>query len=265
MKKGIIGAIGVWLLVGVCACGSSADANGNQTDSALHSTEREEYASRLVSLGEYKGLSYAAYGERVPTEAEVEEEMLAILGWFENAELTDEFVKEHLDFASVEEFRLDTEKNLREVYEEQDWSAAATELFEQVMADSRFEMAQEDVEAESREYLESIRQAAEENDISYEEYVESVYGITVEELEAKAAESAEKVVQVSLTAEAIVEQEKLDVEAAYPTIVQQMADEDGWDSVETLETAAGGRESIEKEVVYRMAAEFMMEQGTPVR
>lgn len=265
MKKRIIGVIGVWMLVGIYACGNPAGAGGNAGDSAVSSEEGEEYASSVVSLGEYKGLSYAAYGDRVPTEAEVEEEMRAILGWFENAELTDEFVKENLDFSSVEEFRLDTEKNLQEIYEKQDWSNAAVELFEQVIADSGFELVQEDVEAESREYLESVRQAAKESGTSYEEYVENVYGITVKELETKAAESAKRVVQVSLTAEAIVEREKLDVETAYPGIVQQIADEDGWDSVEELEQAAGGKAYLEAEVVYRMAADFMMEQGTPVR
>ena len=94
--------------------------------------------------------------------------------------------------------------------------------------------------------------------------METMLGTTVEEYEENVRKIAEQVVQVGLVAEGIVEQERMDVDAAYDRVAQQMMEEDGWDTVEEMEQEMGGRSAVEQEVIYRIAAEYMMEQGTAV-
>ena len=263
MRKKIICVCAMLAVVEAAACTNGGNSDiGTGAEAAVEQEEEdrtEGYASRLVTLGEYKGLSYRDVSGREPTDEEIEEEMEAILEWFDGGELTDAFVQENLDFDSVEAFREDTRINLKDVYAQNAWSQAAMELYRTVVASSSFEMDSSDVEEISEEYREVYSQEAEAAGMEFSEYLTQVLGMTEEEFD----EAAEEIVQVSLVAEAIVEEEKLDTAAAYEQQAQQLAEENGFESVGEMEEMSGTDGTLREEIIYRLAADFMMQHGNP--
>lgn len=241
---------------------NSASQDAEQVTEVIEDGGMPTYQSRLVSLGEYKGLSYTEESDRAATDEETQEEMEAILAWYEDGELTDEWVQENLKLDSVEAFRENTRKSLTEMYQMQARKKAMRELYYAVIETSEFEMDETDVNTQRNDYIWVYQQMAEEMGISYEECVEEVTGLTVEEFEANAAVSAEQVVQVQLVAEAIVEAEALDVEASYEEITADILREEGLDSVKELEKQIGGKSALLEEVRYRLVGQYLLEWGT---
>lgn len=274
MKKGKYIVTGV--LVSVLVLGAASCGTQGESDSKPAQTERTEetetpaadgaqtggHASRLLSLGDYRGLSYTDESGREPTEAEVAEEMQAILAWFEDGELTDAWVRENLELESVEAFRENTRESLREVYDQRAWKASAAELYGAVIAASTFELDETEVSTERNDYLYAYQQMAEAAGMSYADYVPEATGMTVEQFETEAGASAEQVICVELVAEAIAEKEGLSAEDAYDEIAAQIVEEEGFDSVSDFEASAGGRGAVMEEVRYRLVARFLMEEGT---
>lgn len=256
--------VGMFLLAGGCASSDGDDMADEYIDMDMDTevAERLKFSSRLVSLGTYKGLTYNDLGDTEPSDEEVEDEMLAILEWFEGGELTDGFLSENLGYDSVEEFREETKKNLRQAYEQERFNDAAAQLYREVVNGSEFEMDSFDIEVLCMSYVEEYRFEAQESDMDYGEYLTEVLETTEEELEAGLREAAEEIIQVSLVMEAIAEAENFDAESAYDEIAEQFAEQDGYDSVEQMEEFAGGREAVKEEILYYMVAQFMMEHAT---
>ncbi len=246
-----------FLLPAVTGCGSgtkSADGQGGT----------ETLSSSVTKLGTYTGLSYTDESGRVPTDEEVQEEMEAILLWFQDAELTEDWVKENLDFDSIDDFREDTRQNLMEVYDERAWKASAKELFETVISDSEFDLSDEDLKTIYNRYKNTYQQYADMLELTLEEYVTQELGTDMETFEKEGMNASEMVLKTKLVADAIVKAESLDYDASYEEIANQIVDEEGYDSLADLEEAAGGKEGLRDEVTYRMAAQFMMEHATPI-
>lgn len=254
--------VGMFLLAGGCASSDGDDMADEYIDMDTEVAERMKFSSRLVSLGTYKGLTYNDLGDTEPSDEEVEDEMLTILEWFEGGELTDGFLSENLGYDSVEEFREETKKNLRQAYEQERFNDAAAQLYREVVNGSEFEMDSFDIEVLCMSYVEEYRFEAQESDMDYGEYLTEVLETTEEELEAGLREAAEEIIQVSLVMEAIAEAENFDAESAYDEIAEQFAEQDGYDSVEQMEEFAGGREAVKEEILYYMVAQFMMEHAT---
>lgn len=252
------------LMAGACGNGQSAEVPDTEAESAgMESDESGSvYESKLVSLGEYKGLTYTYDSDREPTDDEVEEEMNNILLWFEDAELTDEWVKENLDFDTVEDFRVDTAKNLKDVYAQRSWDDAAMELFDQVAANSQFEMVQTDIDTLSAGYMKSYRQSAETVEMSLEDFAENELKISVEELEENCKTAASQVIEVELLADAMIEKESLNPEASYQEVAEKLANQEGIENLEEFEQAVGGKARVMREVKHYIVTEYMMEQGT---
>lgn len=274
MKKKAICVLGVAIMVtGMAACKNKENTAKTDTEQMNVETEAVNndtaeviaYQSKLISLGDYKGLSYTDESGREPTDEEVEEEMQAILAWYEDGELTDVWVQENLELDSVDEFREITRQNLMEVYDTQVWRAAARELYLAVADGSEFEMDETEVSTERNDYIWSYQQMADAAEMSYEEYIPEATGMTVEEFETKAGESAEQVIKVELIAEAIAEAEQLDVEGSYDEIAGKIVEEEGFDSIEDLEQSAGGKGAVMSEVRYRLVAQFLMDEGVAVK
>lgn len=260
--KGIKLAVVVYLaatfvIPAVTGCGSDAKSSEEQTGA-------DELTSSVTKLGTYTGLSYTDGSGRVPTDEEVQEEMEAILLWFEDAELTEDWVKENLDFDSIDDFREDTRHNLMTVYDERAWKASAKELFETVIADSEFDLSDADLETVYKRYENTYQQYADMLDLTLEEYVTQELGTDMEQFQKDGEDAAEMVLKTKLVADAIAKAENLDYDASYEEIANQIVAEEGYDSLTDLEEAAGGKEELRDEVTYRMAAQFMMEQATPV-
>ena len=277
MKRRVIEILCATLVLSsVAACGTKENTEdvaeaGTETVIATESGEtttsekKITYNSKLVTLGEYKGLSYTDTSDREPTDEEVEAEMQGILSMFDGGELTDEWVQENLEMDSVEAFREDTRKNLKEVYEQQAWKQAARELYAKVLESSEFDMDETDVNTERNDYLLAYQEAAASCNVSYEQYVTDNTGMTLEEFETKAGESAEQVIKVALVAKAIVEQENIDVDAHYDEVVGQIVEEQGYDTASDFEDDMEGKDAVLEEVRYRLAAQAMMDAGTPVQ
>lgn len=232
---------------------------GNADTTALESS----YESKVTRLGSYEGLVYTDESDREPTDDEVQEEMEAIMLWFEDGELTDEWIRENMSYTSLEDFRENTRINLREVYKEQAWQSSARELFETVIAESEFDLDQAEVNKEYQHYLDSYQQYADMMELPLEEFVAGELECDMEEFQEKGTYAAEMILKTDLVAQAIIKAEKLDTEASYERIAKQIVEEEGYDSVEELEEAAGGKNSLMVEVRYRVAAEYMLEHGNP--
>lgn len=277
MKKRIVlMAMTVMISLGIVACGSKeqteetkTESNATQSETSNGSDDEQKeadagtagYQSRLIFLGEYKNLPYTYDGDREPSEEEVEEEMYAILAWFEETELTDATVKKNLEFETVEEFREDTRKNLKEVYAQKSRDAAGKQLFERVIETSTFEIVEADIENESAAYINTYKSQANSSGMSYAEYMSEVIGISVSEFENSAKKSAKTVIQVALLAEAIIEKEQIDIDALYKEEAQKMVDEIGFEDISDMEMQMGSKSTVKNEIAYRLAAEVMMEQG----
>lgn len=274
MKRRVIEILCAALVLGsVAACGTKEDTATPGTEQLAEETEvtTEDdtqipvYQSKVVSLGNYKDLSYTDESGREPTDEEVEEEMQAILAWYEDSELTDEWVQENLELDSVEAFRENTRESLKEVYNIQARKTAIRELYSAVIENSEFELDETEVNTQRNDYIWGYQQMADAADMSYEDYISDTMGMTVEEFETKAGESAEQVVEVEVIACAIADAESLDVEAAYDEIAAQIVEEEGFDSVEELENQAGGKSAVSEEVRYRLVGQFLMEHGEAVQ
>lgn len=242
----------------------------NETSERVESTESTEetdtilvssYESKVVSLGNYKNLSYHYDGERQPTDEEVDAEMEAILYWFEDGELTEEFVQERLGYDSIDAFRAETIANLRAVYQENAHKATGMELMDQVIETSKFDLSEKDIERQYEDYMQLHRLQAKAGDMELEEYALTWMEMSLEELEAYSREAAERVVCVGLLSEAIAEVENLDVGGAYETIGNRLAAKHGFDTIEELETELGGRDAMLEEIQYELVIDFMMEHG----
>ena len=254
------------MLYGMTACGAEKDSvKVSGTEQTKENVEQAvddiTYRSKIISLGTYKGLTYRDGSGRIPTDKEVEEEMQAILLWYEDGELTDEWVKKQLGINSVDEFREITRQNLQDVYDRQAWKDAAVELYSAVMNDSEFEMDEAEVEAQRDDFIAVYKQVAEAVNASYEQYVSDETGMTVEKFEKTAEESAEQAIKAELVAAAVEEAEKIDVLGSYDEAAGQIAEEEGFDSAEELEKNSGGRTKVLEEVRYRMIAQFLMDEG----
>lgn len=267
MKRQITAVLcAVVMLYGMTACGAEKDSvKVSGTEQTKENVEQAvddiTYRSKIISLGTYKGLTYQDGSGRIPTDQEVEEEMQAILLWYEDGELTDEWVKKQLGLNSVDEFREITRQNLQDVYDRQAWKDAAVELYSAVMDDSEFEMDEAEVEEERDAYIESYRQMAENMDMSYEQYIQNELGISADIFEKNAKESAEQVIKVALIADAVAKAEHLDVVGSYDEIVGQIMEEEEFDSVDAFEQNMGGKAAALEEVRYRLVAQFMMDKG----
>lgn len=271
MKRKMICVLILTGVLGVCGCsqsGTAQETDNPRTEVSEQTAQTEEdlyenYESRIVTLGAYKGLTYTDNSDREPTDEEVEEEMNSLLDWFDDGEMTDSFVQENLGFDSIEEFRKDTRSNLKEVYAERAWKAAAMELFEKAAAQTEFEMSKTDMEKIGRDYTDSCKDAAKEAKMSFPQYLKNRMNLTEEEFKKQVLKSAKEIVQVSLLTDAIVETEELDVEASYNEIAGQLVNEYGYESIADME-AQSGKAQVERDVKYRMAAQYMMDNGNGV-
>ncbi len=221
----------------------------------------DSYKSKVISLGEYKNLSYSYDGNREPAEEEVEAEMEAILCWFEGGELTEEFVQQQLGFDSIEAFREETRSNLKKVYEQRANTEAGMELMNQIIEASELQIEEEDVERQYKQYMDMYRAQAKAEDMELDEFAESWLGVTLEELEESSRASAERIVCIGIITQAIAEAENLDAEASFEEVANELAARNGFDSIEELEADLGGRDALLDEIRYELVIRFLMANG----
>lgn len=180
--------------------------------------------------------------------------------WTEKtAELNDEFAKtqgyDNVDalYAGV---RADYEANLLAQAE----TSQATQLLEKIVADSAFNMNEEEIQLYVDYAMEQQKSMAESYGFDMETYA-SIYGMTVEQLEESCREYAMYQIQVPLVRFEIAEAEGLKVtDKIYKELATEMMAGYGFESLEEFE-AAYDKAIIEKMVLEEMAINFVMEHS----
>ena len=175
------------------------------------------------------------------------------------AELNDEFAKtqgyDNVDalYAGV---RADYEANLLAQAE----TSQATQLLEKIVADSAFNMNEEEIQLYVDYAMEQQKSMAESYGFDMETYA-SIYGMTVEQLEESCREYAMYQIQVPLVRFEIAEAEGLKVtDKIYKELATEMMAGYGFESLEEFE-AAYDKAIIEKMVLEEMAINFVMEHS----
>lgn len=130
---------------------------------------------------------------------------------YEEAKLTDEWVRQNTEYASAEEYR----KAVRERMERQELNSdlenGEQEILKQLVEISTFTLNPEAVEKEKQLRLDLAHEDAEEEYQTYEEFVRDMYFTDVASFEAEQEEDARWDVCATLAVEAVIHEEQVDV------------------------------------------------------
>lgn len=176
-------------------------------------------------------------------------------------ELTDEFVKENLEYENVEAFREATRNNLVESGMETADEDARNALMEEIIDNSKFELVEEEVSQYREELIAEYQSYAEMYGMSYGDLLEMFMGTTEEAFEEESKGMAENSIKTILIYQAIIDKENLGVtEKEYQKKVKEMAKEYEYDSVEEFE-ADYDKPSIIEEMLYEKVMDFIIENA----
>lgn len=176
-------------------------------------------------------------------------------------ELTDEFVKENLEYENVEAFREATRNNLVESGMETADEDARNALMDEIIDNSKFELVEEEVSQYREELIAEYQSYAEMYGMSYGDFLEMFMGTTEEAFEEESKGMAENSIKTILIYQAIIDKENLGVtEKEYEKTVKEMAKEYEYDSVEEFE-ADYDKPSIIEEMLYEKVMDFIIENA----
>lgn len=176
-------------------------------------------------------------------------------------ELTDEFVKENLEYENVEAFREATRNNLVESGMETAEEDARNAMMEEIMENSKFELAEEEVSRYREDMIAEYQSYAEMYGMSYGDFLEMFMGTTEEAFEEESKGMAEDSIKTILIYQAIIDKENLGVtEKEYQKAVKEMMEEDEYDSVEEFE-ADYDKMSIISDMLYDKVMNFIVENA----
>ncbi|MBD5545576.1 MAG: trigger factor [Lachnospiraceae bacterium] len=176
-------------------------------------------------------------------------------------ELTDEFVKENLDYETIEAFREGTKEILIESGKESAEEEAREALIEEIISNSTFELVEDDVTAYREALIEEYESYAEMYGISYGDFLEMFMETTEEEFEEESRTMAEDSIKLILVCQAVIDKENLGVtEKEYKKAVKEMAEEYEYDSVEEFE-ADNDKLTTISDMLYEKVMEFIVENA----
>lgn len=176
-------------------------------------------------------------------------------------ELTDEFVKENLEYENIEAFREATREELVESEMESAEEYAQTELIDEIISNSTFELVEDEVSAYREAMIEEYESYAEMYGMSYGDFLEMFMDTTEEEFEAGSREMAEESIKTILVYQAIIEQEDLGItEKEYKKAVKEMAEEYEYDSVKEFEEDYDKMSTI-SDLLYDNVMKFIVENA----
>ena len=176
-------------------------------------------------------------------------------------ELTDEFVKENLDYDNVEAFREATKNSLVESNTEAANEEAQAALIEEIIENSKFEMVETEVSEYREALVEEYKSYAEMYGMTYGDFLEMFVGTTEEAFEEDSKSLAEESIKTTLIYQAIIEKENLGVtEKEYKKAIKEMAEEYEYDSVEEFE-ADYDKPSIIEEMLYEKVMDFIVKNA----
>lgn len=176
-------------------------------------------------------------------------------------ELTDEFVKENLDYENVDAFRTATKESLIESKMEEVEYAAQGELIQSIIDNSTFEMVEDEVEAYRQDLIAEYESYAEMYGMEYGDFLEMFMGTTQEEFEETSKSEAETQIKTILVYQEIVDKENLGItEKEYTESLAQMAEEYEYESPEEFEEEYE-KASLISDMLYEKAMQFIIDNA----
>ncbi|MBQ7065887.1 MAG: trigger factor [Lachnospiraceae bacterium] len=176
-------------------------------------------------------------------------------------ELTDEFVKENLDYENVDAFRTATKESLIESKMEEVEYAAQGELIQSIIDNSTFEMVEDEVEAYRQDLIAEYESYAEMYGMEYGDFLEMFMGTTQEEFEETSKSEAETQIKTILVYQEIVDKENLGItEKEYTESLAKMAEEYEYESPEEFEEEYE-KASLISDMLYEKAMQFIIDNA----
>ncbi len=176
-------------------------------------------------------------------------------------ELTDEFVKENLEYENIEAFREATRNSLVESLMEDAREEAQSGLIAEIMDNSTFEMVEDEIEAYREAMIEEYEAYAEMYGMAYGDFLEMFMGTTEETFAEDSKGMAEESIKNILIYQAIIDKEDLGItEKEYKKAIKEMAKEYEYDSVEEFE-ADYDKPSIIEEMLYEKVMDFIVKNA----
>ncbi|MGN0299006.1 MAG: trigger factor [Lachnospiraceae bacterium] len=153
-------------------------------------------------------------------------------------ELDDDFASDISDFDTLEEYKADLEKTIRDRKEKEAETAKENALVDMAVANASFEIADAMIEAEAQQMVRNFGQRLQQQGMSLEQYAQYL-NVTVKDLTEQMKPNAEKNISNRIVLEAIAAAENIEVtEEEINEEVDKMASAYGVDA-DTVKSAMG--------------------------
>ena len=180
-------------------------------------------------------------------------------------ELDDEFASEVSDFDTLEEYKADILKNMKESKEEEAKRAAKNQLVEEAANNAQIEVPGPMIELEAYQVAQNFQMRMQSQGISMEQYFQ-ITGQTPEKFIEDSKPAAENTIRQRLTLEAIAAAENLEVtEEDLDEQLHKMAEAYQMEFEQLKKSLTDEeRENMKKDVLLSKAADILYESGKAV-
>ena len=177
-------------------------------------------------------------------------------------ELDDEFASEVSEFDTLEEYKADVEKKLREEKESTGKRAQEDQAVNAIIANAEMNLPEAMIETEARQMLDNFAQRLQQQGLTFEQYMQFT-GMTVDKMTEEMRPQAEKRIKTRLVLEAIVSAENIEVsDERLDEEVAKMAEAYGME-VDKLKEYMGDREKeqMKLDMAVQDAITFVVENA----
>ena len=177
-------------------------------------------------------------------------------------ELDDEFASEVSEFDTLEEYKADVEKKLREEKESTGKRAQEDQAVNAIIANAEMDLPAAMIETEARQMLDNFAQRLQQQGLTFEQYMQFT-GMTVDKMTEEMRPQAEKRIKTRLVLEAIVSAENIEVsDERLDEEVAKMAEAYGME-VDKLKEYMGDREKeqMKLDMAVQDAITFVVENA----
>ena len=177
-------------------------------------------------------------------------------------ELDDEFASEVSEFDTLEEYKADVEKKLREEKESTGKRAQEDQAVNAIIANAEMDLPEAMIETEARQMLDNFAQRLQQQGLTFEQYMQFT-GMTVDKMTEEMRPQAEKRIKTRLVLEAIVSAENIEVsDERLDEEVAKMAEAYGME-VDKLKEYMGDieKEQMKLDMAVQDAITFVVENA----
>lgn len=180
-------------------------------------------------------------------------------------ELTDEFVKENLEYDTVEAYRESVAEAIRASKQEEALAQKDYDVLTAIIENCEFQVSQAEIQAEKEEMIAANESAAASYGIDMETYLSFFLGgMSQEEFEQQCEETSELRIKSALIVEAVTKEEGISVtEEEYAREAQALMGDYGFTDLTEFENTYT-REAIEENIVYNKTVDFLVEQAVEI-